>query len=452
MRGLILLLWLVPCVGCVKLPAPVVEPPASYLYGEGFSSDSLPYEIRWWERFGDSLLNRLELEALRQNRSLAEAASEVEAARLNRRSVRATYLPQLSLEGVASGNYTSGVGIEQEYRLAPSASWELPLFGALRAVREESEAEICGQEWTFRGVVLSLTAEVAVTYFTLLGYLRDWEIADHTCQLRYEALALTDSLLRYGMTTAVDRDQARSLLYTAASDRIQYERLARQTLLSLQALLGQEPTLMAPSMRGERLARLSSPEPIPVGLPSDLLHRRPDVMESLYALDAAAARVGLARAARYPAFSLTAEGGVVAELVKGVREGRPWLWSATASITAPLFAFGRLKAEEKIARENYLQSLFSYEETLLEALSDVEQALIGVASYREQEVELERLVAVNELILEKNRALYRNGMSPYLDVIDAERTYYQSQMELVDMQVNRLTAYVNLIKALGGGW
>ncbi len=452
MKRFTLLLLLCTTVGCVKLPVPILNPPASYLYGKEFNRDSLPYDICWWERFGDTLLNRLELQALCQNRTLAQAASQVEAARMNLRASQAAYLPQLNLKGVAEVEELPGQGVEQQYSLAPGVSWEIPLFGALKTTRDLANAEIQQQEWAFRGVVLSLTAEVATTYFTLLGYLRDWEIANRTWQLRYEALALNDSLYRYGMITALTRDQAQSLLYTAASDRVQYERLVTQTALSLQILLGRGPAPLPDSMRGMRLDLLANPEEIPIGLPSDLLHRRPDVMQSLYAMDEAAARVGLARAARFPSLSLTAEGGVLAEYLKGVREGKPWSWSVSASLLSPLFQFGRLKSEEKIAREEYLQQLFGYEQSILEALSEVEQALVEVTTSRRQMVELERLVEVDARILEKSWALYRNGMSAYLDVIDAERSYYASQMEWVNGRVNHLNSYVNLMKTLGGGW
>lgn len=437
--------------GCVKLPAPQLHTPAEYLHATSSDRDSLPHDIAWWKCFGDTLLNRLELEALARNRSLAEAASRVEAARLNRRAARAAYLPQLDLKAGAEAGYTSP-NIDQEYTLAPALSWELPLFGAMKATREAAQANIAEQEWLFRGAGLSLTGEVATSYFTLLGYLRSLEIADRTRQLRQEALALTDSLLRYGMTTALERDQAQSLLLTAASDVEQYERLALQSYFSLQILLGESPQPIPELFRGERLERVVMPPEVPVGLPSDLLHRRPDVLAQLYAMEGAAARVGVARAARFPSLSLTAEGGLMAEFVRGIRSGEPWFWSAAASVTGPLFGFGRLKAEEQIARESYMQALLSYEDAVLQAIADVDKALVGVASSRRQMEKSEALVGVNRRIADQTRALYRNGMSPYLDVIDAQRSYYETQMQLISLRVSCLEAYVDLYKALGGGW
>lgn len=437
--------------GCVRLPAPRIQTPAHYLYDSGTVSDSLPYDIAWWMGFGDTLLNRLELEALARNRSLAQAASRVEAARMNRRAAESAYLPQLNLSAGAEAGYSSSV-IDQKYTLAPGLQWELPLFGAMKATRDAAKANIAQQEWLFRGAVLSLSSEVATTYFSLLGYLRSLEIATQTRALRHEALALNDSLLRYGMTTALVRDQAKSLYLTAASDVEQYERLVAQCHLSLTILLGDNPQPLPADFRGERLARVQMPPEVPVGLPSDLLNRRPDIMAQLYAMEGAAAQVGLARAARFPSLSLTAEGGLMAEFVKGIRSGDDWFWSAAASVAGPLFGFGRLKAEEKMARESYLQALLAYENGVLEALADVDKALVGVASSRRQLSECDSLVVVNRRILQQTRALYRNGMLPYLDVIDAERSYYEVQTQQVNLLVSTLTAYIDLYKALGGGW
>ncbi len=451
-----LLLPLMPLLlllsACLKLPAPEVRTPATWLEMQGFSPDTLPYDIRWWEVFADTTLNALQEQALRDNRGLASAAARVESARRNLVVAQSAYLPSLEVGIEASAEHQAGVGTVQKYSVSPSISWEVSLFGALRATRQEARSAILSSEWAFRGVLLSLTAEVATTYFNYLAYRQNLEIAEQTTRLRAEQAALTDSLYYYGMESAVARDQARSLLYTAEADQAQYRRLAQQTLYSLQILLGEEPSAVDTRGWGYPLTEQPLPLSVPVGLPSDLLSRRPDVMEDLYSLDAAAARVGMARAARFPTLNLTGQGGVVAESVKDLTRGDPWVWSAAASLIQPVFAFGRLKAQERIAREAYMEALFGYEETILEALSEVEQALVGITMLRQEQERTAQLVAANEAIAQKSRALYENGMADYLDLLDAERSYYSSRTEWITLSANLSIGYVQLFKALGGGW
>lgn len=434
------------------MPIPDPSAPADYLYSKGFNRDSLPYDIRWWRLFEDPQLDRLEEIALKQNLDLAEAASRVEQARYNRKVVMGAYLPEFDFGVEASVDRAEPTGIVQEYTLTREISWELPLFGALRAAHQSAQAQTLQSEWAFRGVVLSLTAEVATTYFTLLAYERGLYVAEQTYYLRCETAALTDSLVRYGMESRVAADQAQSLVLSAAADREQYKRLVAQTSLSLATLLGEEPSEFSVAGWGAKLWLDHLPEEVPVGLPSELLGRRPDLMQSLFSLEQAAAGVGLARAARLPSFSLTLGGGVASDVLKGLFTGDPWIWSVSGTLLQPVFAFGKLKAQEKIAREKYYETLFSYRQNFLQALSEVDQALVAITTYRNQVARTRELVARNESVLRKTRALYENGMSDYLDVIDAERSYYASELQLVELLSDHYIAYVDLFKALGGGW
>ncbi len=437
---------------CVRLPIPNPSAPADYLYSEGFNHDSLPYEIRWWRLFDDPHLDRLEEQALRQNLDLAVAASRVEQARNNRKVEIGALLPQLEFGISASVEREEQTGVVRDFSIEPQAAWEIPLFGSLRSTKRAQQAKILQSEWAFRGVVLALTAEVATSYFTLLAYERNLYIAERTYYLRLEAAALTDSLVRYGMESRVAVDQARSLVAAAAADRAQYERLLAAEHLSLEILLGEEPRPYAGHGAGARLLQNSLPVDVPIGLPSDLLGRRPDLMESLFELDQAAANVGLARAKRFPSFSLTLAGGVASDTVKGIVNGDPWAWSLLGSILTPVFSFGKLKAQEKIALEQYYESMFSYRKSFLEALSDVAQALNSITTYREQVTYTREQVALNESVVRKSRALYENGMSTYLNLLDAERSYYASEQQLVSLLSAKYIAYIDLFKALGGGW
>ena len=431
---------------------PRVSVPDDYIYGRGFSEDTTRFGPEWWTLFGDTVLNNLVARALDNNRDVAVAASRVEEARLNLKSVRAQYLPQVGLGVTAEGEYTPATKIVQSYAVEPSLSWEVALFGQLRNAKRAAKAQIASSEWALRGVRLALAAEVATTYFTLLEYERDLAIARQSCALRRESAALIDSMFRYGMSDGVALEQARSLVYTAEADIPQYCRAVEQTWLSMGILLGETPSRARLSGAGLRLLTDYRPADIPVGLPSELLKRRPDIRQAHFNMLQAAAQAGQARSARFPSISLTAKGGVASSSIKGLTAANPWAWDALGSVAEPIFGFGKLRNAERAAMAAYTQSAKTYEQTVLTAFADVEKALVAIATYRSQTERTGELVLSNDRIATMTRALYRSGLSDYLDVIDAERSLYQSQMSHVNLVVQQYINYVTLCKALGGGW
>lgn len=431
---------------------PRVSVPDDYIYGRGFSEDTTRFGPEWWTLFGDTVLNNLVARALDNNRDVAVAASRVEEARLNLKSVRAQYLPQVGLGVTAEGEYTPATKIVQSYAVEPSLSWEVALFGQLRNAKRAAKAQIASSEWALRGVRLALAAEVATTYFTLLEYERDLAIARQSCALRRESAALIDSMFRYGMSDGVALEQAWSLVYTAEADIPQYCRAVEQTWLSMGILLGETPSRARLSGAGLRLLTDYRPADIPVGLPSELLKRRPDIRQAHFNMLQAAAQAGQARSARFPSISLTAKGGVASSSIKGLTAANPWAWDALGSVAEPIFGFGKLRNAEHAAMAAYTQSAKTYEQTVLTAFADVEKALVAIATYRSQTERTGELVLSNDRIATMTRALYRSGLSDYLDVIDAERSLYQSQMSHVNLVVQQYINYVTLCKALGGGW
>lgn len=439
-------------VGCVpKLYPPTVDVPETYHYGTPFRHDTLQIDTCWWRMFGDTTLNRLVERALRNNRDLWSTASRVEQAREQLRITRAEYLPSVGLEASAKGSYTRQTKIVQSYAVTPTLSWEVSLFGALRHTKRAARAEFAAALWNYRGVALALASEVATTYFTMLQYERDLLIATHTYALRRTSAALIDSLFTYGMSSGIDREQAYSQLYTAEADIPRYRSAIEQSRLALNLLLGEPPQRATYGVGGELLTD-HLPEEIGIGLPSDLLRRRPDVMASYHTLQQAAAKAGIARAARFPSLLLTADGGIGASSIKGLIASNPAVWTAAGALTAPLLAFGSLKAEERVAVEAYNEAASNYEQTVLTAFSDVEQVLSTLAANRLETERYRELVASYTRIDEMAHALYRNGMVNYLDVIDAERTLYAARMELVNLVAQQYINYVTLCKALGGGW
>ena len=434
-----------------RITPPQISIPSEYSYAEQAITDSLGIDFAWWEYFGDSTLNDLIMRSIANNRNLLVAASRIEQARIELGNVRSSYLPSFAFEVSAEGNYTKETRIEQQYQIAPTMSWEVPLFGALRHSRAAAYAELCATKWAFRGVMLSLTTEVATSYFTLLQYRSTLEVARNTYRLREISAALMDSMYRYGFVSAVERQQAYSLADAAAVDIPTYERAVVETAAALSTLMGEYPLdsiIESPSaLHSDRL-----PPEIPVGLPSALLERRPDVLEAYYGVEQAAAKVNIARVARFPSLSLTASGGVLSSTIKGLTSSNPFSWSAAAKLLQPLYAFGHLKRGELSAREGYYQAVKQYEQSILQAFADVSEALSQISTYRREVERYGAMLESDRRVYELAKALYASGMNSYTDLIDAERTLYDSQMSYTEVRAQQYIAYVALFKALGGGW
>lgn len=435
-----------------RLLAPQTPVHEHYIYGELFSHDSLDLNHDWWELFGDTTLNQLVERALDYNRNLWIASSRIEQARQNRTAARSALLPQFGYDLSAQGNYNRTNKIVEQYAITPEASWESPLFGQLRETTKAAQAAFESAVWNYRGVELSLAAEVATTYFTLLQYERDLLIAQRTTRLRRESAALVDSMFRYGMSSGVDREQSQGLVYSSEADIPRYQSAIEQTRLALNTLTGIVPEPITAEGSGIGLLTDHYPEQLSIGLPSELLQRRPDIMQAYYALNRAAAEAGLARLKRFPSILLTAKGGIGANSTKGLLSSNPAIWGAALGFTGPIFQFQGLRSNERAAIEAYNQAAYTYEQTILEAFADVEEALSMVNANRIEVDRYTQLVVAYRSIVEMAYALYQNGLSNYLDIIDAERTLYSAQMDLVGLIAQQYINYVTLCKALGGGW
>lgn len=460
--------------GCGVTP-PEVRPvvtPDEYIFAQ--SGDTLVVVgVEWWEIFGDTTLNRLMVEAVENNQDLAVALSNVEVARQELIAVRASLAPSLDVGAGAEATYTtSPLGgkkrIEQTYSILPKVSWEVDLFGGIRGATEAAREELLATEWGYRAARLSLEAQVATTYFQWLQYARSLEISERSYALRLQAQQMTDSLYHYGFASGVDLQQARSLTATAAANIPSYRRAMIQTNLILNTLLGGEPELLPmPAHLGDcshssaaqldglycgHLTATPLPAYVPSGLPSLLLERRPDVMEAYHKMAAAAAKTRVARAARFPSISLTGEGGVLSSTLKGLTSRNPAYWSAALSLGQPIIHFGALKAQELQAVEAWRQATLGYQQAVLEALSDVESALVAVQTYNVEAGRYLQLLTANSKLRQMTAALYADGLASSLNYIDAERNLYSAQLEYISLLAEQLCAYVDLYKALGGGW
>lgn len=451
MKHNILIIILLLASGCnPHLTAPSINIPDQYVYSK--QCDSLKADeyqsSPWWEKFCDTTLNRLITTALQENNDILAAASKVRQAEFALKQMRSQYLP--------SFDFGREVGISgtpsftQYYSIEPSVSWEIPLFGSLRAATTQAAANIEYAEWQYRGVRLAIAAQVATTYYNLLQYRRDLHLAIESSRLRRETATLTDSLFVRGLATGLHRQQALSLLYTAEADIPLYEQQVRQAAITLNALIGapQSDTTIYKQLEINAINSLPTID-IPVGIPSDILYRRADVASSYAELIITATKAKQARIARLPTLQLTTEGGVISDQISTLFKSDSWAWSVLLGFSQPVFRFGALKSAEKQAVEQYNESLYNYHQSFITALSEVEESLSEITTTREQSERYKSLVEANQRIATLSVALYRNGLSSYLDVIDAERNLYDSQMNYSNIICQHYLAYIKLCKALG---
>jgi multidrug efflux system outer membrane protein len=302
-------------------------------------------------------------------------------------------------------------------------------------------------EFAHRGIMISLISEVANVYFQLLDYDNRLSISRNTLLTRQEYVNIIQERFNKGVVAEIDLNQAQIQEAIAAAAVPQYERLVAQTENALSILIGRNP---GPIIRGDKLSEQVIPPDIPPGLPSTMLERRPDILEVEQYVAAQNAMIGVAQAMRFPTFSLTGLLGVASpDLTLAAAN---MAWSVSGSILGPIFNFGKNKRRVEIERKRTEQAYLAYDQTVLQAFREVEDALIAVSTYDDEyfAVERQRIAAENAAMLSKAR--YDEGITSYLEVLDSERTLFDANLSASQVLQLRLNSYVLLYKALGGGW
>ena len=444
--------------GCTLGPdyeRPELATPESYIQPvqEGVSIANAP----WWELFEDPVLNELVETALVENQDLGIAVARIQEFRAILGVTRSSQFPTVDIaarggrtdpsQNTVNGQLTDGFA--DSYQLSGDVFFELDLFGRLRRSTEAARAELLAVEENRRNVTISLIASVASTYMLLRDLDAQLEISTRTEAARADSLRIIEARFEKGTAPRLDVDQAEIELAIASASVAATERLVAQTENSLSVLIGRNPGAI---IRGLSLERQTVPPSIPAGLPSELLQRRPDVLASEASLAAQTARIGIAEAARWPSISLTGSLGFESTDLSTLTDSESGFWNFGGNILQPLFNAGRNRSqvEAEVARTE--QALLSYEQIVLRAFAEVEDALVAVRTYRIEYDARTRQVnaARNASIL--SRARYNGGVTSYLEVLDIERSLFSA--ELSQSQTRRLyiTSIIDLYKALGGGW
>ena len=439
--------------GCMVGPdfvPPTVETPADYRFDAGEAAAEV--NLKWWELFKDPILFDLVTASLVNNRDVQIAASRIEEARAVLGFVGADRYPGIFIEGDANtGNFlgiSKSHSTDQAAFIGPTLNWEIDFWGKFRRATESARAELLASEYALRTVQLSLITEVASTYNQLLDFHQRLQISRNTLKSRLKTLDIIQQRFDEGIIPELDLNQAQIQKEIAAAAIPLFERQVAQTENALSILLGELPREIR---SGQGLKYQVTPPEIPVGLPSTLLERRPDVAEAFYLLEAQTEQIGVAEALRLPAISLNGLVGAAGSDIAGeTTDGG--VWRAGAGLFGPLYEFGKNLRRVEIEEARTRQTLYFYENIVLTAFREVEDALVQIDTYDRQVAAVTRQVAAarNANVLSLDR--YDQGVTSYLEVLETERQYFNAELDLSELYQQRINAYVGLYKALGGGW
>lgn len=448
--------------GCSLIPEyqrPDAPVPADWPQGEAYSKaspEARAQALGWREFFRDPALQQLIEVALENNRDLRVAALNVDAYRALYRVQRADVLPAVSADGAgtrsrtpADLNMSGEPAISSQYSATFGVSWELDLFGRLRSLRDQALEQYFASEAAQRSTQISLIASVANAWLTLQADQALLQVTRDTLKTYEESLGLTQRSFDVGVASALELRQARSAVDTARVSIEQYTRLVAQDRNALALLLGQSLPADLPAGYGLERTQLA---PLPVGLPSDLLYKRPDIIQAEHQLKALNASIGAARAAFFPRISLTGAAGTASSELSGLFDGGSGYWSFSPSISVPIFNAGQLRANLDYAELSKNIQVAQYEKAIQTAFREVADGLAAQATYTRQVQAQRDLLATTADYYNLAERRYRTGVDSYLTVLDAQRQLFSVQQQLIGDRLAQLTSEVNLFKALGGGW
>jgi outer membrane protein, multidrug efflux system len=487
MKKKLLVILLVVVTGCSYLPRvgpdfvapnPVVPEHWTALQeGEKTAKETSANLKDWWMVFGDHTLNELVEKAVAENKDYKIAQSRIRQARAALRIAGASLLPAVdssasfsrlqrssnisnptSLTATGQGQSFGAVNASNLYQLGLDSSWEIDIFGGLERNREAAEADYFTTEEALGDVLITLVSEVARNYIDLRTAEKELAIAQHNISIQTDTLSLVEARYNAGLTSELDVAQAKAQLgETKATLPVQQTRrdtdlYALATLLGVQppeihALLPAEPDKWDPT---EALA--SSPALVPLGLPSELLRRRPDIRQAENQLHAATARIGVAKADLFPKFSITGSYGFQSRNSGNLLDAGSEFWSFMPGISWPVFAGGRILANIDLQNEAQIQVLNLYEKTVLQALAETETALVAYQNEKARYDLLSEALKHHKRSLELSQELYTKGLSDFLSVLDSQRSLYLAEELRAESEHDVIVDLIALYKTLGGGW
>ena len=416
---------------------------------------------RWWVIFRDPELNSLIERAVQANLDLQIAEARIREARAQRVVVAAAFYPEIDASGTYSRSRTSenantsktsatpgGVNL---YQAGFDASWEIDVFGGVRRAVEAATADIAVTEENRRDVLVTLLAEVSLNYLDVRGTQARLAVAEKNIFTQRQALEIAKARYEAGLSSELDVAQAKAQLATTEAGVPALETVLRQAIHQLGVLLGLPPESLLEELLATGPIPAGPPE-VPPGLPSELLRRRPDIRQAEQELAAATARVGVATANLFPRFFLTGLVGQSSVDSSDFLQASSRYWSVGPTIVWPVFTAGRLRAQVAVQNAKEEQAAIRYERAVLNALRDVEDALVAYSKEQATRDSLIQAVKANRQATDIAKELYTRGLVDFLNVLVTERAQYNTEDALAQSGQRVSSNLVSLFKALGGGW
>jgi outer membrane protein, multidrug efflux system len=415
----------------------------------------------WWKKFNDPDLDLLVTKAVESNYDLRWAQARVREARAERDVAYGGLWPTMSGDASYSRNRWGKNSFPplppttpfnfNEYNAGFDAAWEIDIFGGTRRAVEAANAEIDAAQYSQRDVLISLLAEVARNYIQMRGFQQRLSITLQNIKIQQEILNLTNSRFKHGLSSDLDVQEATAILTQTQAQVPSLEAGVQESVYHLAVLIGQEPGALMDGLSSEKNIPLTPPQ-VPVGLPSDLLQRRPDIQRAERELAAATARIGQAKSDLFPKFSLTGSGGVESLSTSNWFDYASRYGSVGPTMQWEIFEAGRIRAQVRVQNAHQQEALDVYQQTILTALQDAEGALTNYAKEQVRRRSLSESFDAETQALELSTKLYKSGLADFIRVLDSERSLYLAQDTLVQSNQTVSLDLVQLYKALGGGW
>lgn len=434
------------------------QTPAQWKWNTAEPRDAAP-RGEWWTVFKDSELNRLEKSALQNNQDVRAAMARLDQARATLGVSTAAYFPEVTLQGAAqreltSGNPPSPVPIPipaaqlNSFSVPLALSYEIDLWGRIRRSVESVQASAGASAADFHSVLLSLNAEVASNYFLLRSFDAELAALHATLTSQEKTIGLIQQRFTAGTIPEAEPAKAKSELATTRADLADVTRQRGETLSALAVLCGQPASTFEVSSR----VLSGTPPRIPAGLPASLLERRPDVASAERKVAATNADIGATIAGYFPAVTLTGQAGFTSKDTTGLFTSDSKVWSIGPNLTLPITGFFINQAKVKRARAANDEAVAAYRQTVLNAIKDVETSLTQIRYRQAQATALKEAVTASTQATDLTRQRYESGSVSYLELLDAQRTSTASERAASRVQAQSWIATVRLIRALGGAW
>lgn len=443
--------------GCTLAPPyqrPAAPVPSTFVAGQAAAPQERAADIPWEEFFQDERLRRLIGLALEHNRDLRVAVLTIEQTRAQYQISRAALFPAVQAGASYSRQYLeqgAGAGITTSTWGATVGvtAYELDLFGRVRSQNAQALEQYFATEEAQRAAQVSLVSEVAIRYFTLRQAQEQLRLANETLASVQRSYAINKATFDAGQSNELDLRQSESQVENAQISILTYERQVAEALHALELLLG---TALPADLPPPRPFEDPGLMPIPAGLPSDLVARRPDILQAEHTLKAAHASIAVARAAFFPSITLTGSGGFSSPELSSLFKPGSREWSLLPQISVPIFTGGQNRAQLQSARAGEQIQIANYEKAIQTAFREVADALVDADSYARQITRQRALIATQRRRLELATLRYAQGEDSYLNELTAQQDLYNAEQALLQAQLNKLSSQIALYRALGGGW